>query len=69
MKLLFTVHDGRTDTGYRTIDKQFDSEELAVDYLHKYHNRATGWYTLIVSGGAGKADKVTRKYDKTGVLL
>ena len=61
--IIFSVHDGRCDSGYRFIGKDFDSMDLALDYMHKYHNRATGWYTTIEDGQA------TRHYDKTGVVL
>lgn len=63
LQIIFSTHDARCSSGYRFIGKEFDTEELAVDYMHKYHNRCTGWYTIIEDGRA------TRKYDKVGVIL
>lgn len=61
-QIIFTVNDGRSITGYRHVAKFFDSLELARDYMFKYHNRATGWYTWIEDG------KTYRYYDKVGVI-
>lgn len=61
-QIIFTVNDGRTITGYRHVAQVFDSFELALDYMHKYHNRATGWFTWIEDG------KAYSHYDKVGVL-
>ena len=59
----FMIHDGRTSTGYREISHAEPSLELALDYMHKYHNRSTGWYWYEEDG------KCTRAYDEIGVLL
>lgn len=61
-QIIFTVNDGRSITGYRHVAKDFDDFEMAKDYMHKYHNRATGWFTWIEDG------KAYRHYDKVGVL-
>ena len=58
-QIIFTVHDARTSTGYRHIAKVFDSLELAIDYMHKYHNRSTSYYHWIEDGKAyGYFDKI-----------
>lgn len=62
-QIIFTVHDSRTNTGYRHVAKVFDSIELAKDYMHKYHNRSTGWFTWI------EDSRAYRYYDKIGVIL
>ena len=64
MTITFSVYDNRCTLGWRFISKQFDSRELAEDYMLKYHNRVTGWYTIITDEG-----KVIRAYNRTGVKL
>lgn len=62
VKIIFTIHDERTETGYRTVEHEEPSLELAIDYMHKYHNRCTGWYRWEEDG------KRFADIDMTGVI-
>ena len=63
IKIYFTIYDGRTLDGYRNIEYEAPSLELAIDYMHKYHNRSTGWYGYEEDGRY-----YTRAYDEIGVI-
>lgn len=62
IKIRFTIYDERTETAYRTVEHEEPSLELALDYMHKYHNRSTGWYEWEEDGKKHKA------YDDLGWL-
>lgn len=62
--IIFSIIDDRMFTGCRFICKDFDTIEQCEEYMFKYHNRATGWYTLLLEDNTK-----LRKYNKTGVRL
>ena len=64
MTITFSVIDNRCTLGFRFVSKQFDSRELAEQYMFKYHNRCTDWYTIITDD-----NKVIRAYNRTGVRI
>ena len=45
--IIFTIHDDRSDNGFREIKHTEPSLELCIDYMHKYHNRSSSWYRWI----------------------
>lgn len=63
VQIMFSVHDARCNSGYRIVSHIEPSLELCKDYMHKYHNRCTGWFHWIEDGKAYGA------YDKIGVQL
>ena len=64
IQIEFTIYNERTRTGYETITHVEPSLELALDFMHKYHNRSTSWYRWIDLD----INKRYARYDAIGVL-